>query len=132
MAHPHSRIELAVTGDCRGQWDGLRLQQVIRNLVSNAIKYGAPDTPVRVAVRGGEADVRLEVTNSGPPIDPSALREIFDPLNRGVAGRDRDDPGSLGLGLFIVHEIARAHGGGVEVHCEGGETTFAVRLSRGG
>jgi signal transduction histidine kinase len=132
VAHPHSRIELAVTGDCRGQWDGLRLQQVIRNLVSNAIKYGAPDTPVRVAVRGGEADVRLEVTNSGPPIDPSALREIFDPLNRGVAGRDRDDPGSLGLGLFIVHEIARAHGGGVEVHCEGGETTFAVRLSRGG
>lgn len=129
-AHPHRRIELAVTGDCRGRWDGLRLQQSLRNLVSNAIKYGAPDAPVRVALRGEEADIRLEVTNSGPPIDPSALSDIFDPLKRGVARGDRDDRGSLGLGLFIVREIARAHGGEVEVRSGGGETTFAVRLPR--
>lgn len=130
-AHPRRKIELTVTGDCRGQWDGVRLQQVLRNLVSNAIKYGAPDTPVHVAVRGGEKDVCLEVTNSGPPFDASVLSEMFDPLKRGAARRDRDDQGSLGLGLFIVHEIARAHGGEVEVHCDGGKTTFAVRLGRG-
>lgn len=129
-AHPHRQIELAVTGDCRGRWDGLRLQQALRNLVSNAIKYGAPDSPVRVALRGEGADVRLEVTNSGPPIDPSALSGIFDPLKRGVARGDRTDRGSLGLGLFIVREIARAHGGEVEVRCEGSEITFAVRLPR--
>jgi signal transduction histidine kinase len=129
-AHPHRRIELTVTGDCRGQWDGLKLQQSLRNLVSNAIQYGAPDTPVRVALRGEEAEIRLEVTNSGPPIDPSALSEIFDPLKRGVAPRDQDDRVSLGLGLFIVRQIARAHGGGVEVRSDGGETTFAVRLPR--
>jgi signal transduction histidine kinase len=129
-AHPHRGIELTVTSDCRGQWDGLRLQQLLRNLVSNAIKYGAPDTPVRVALRGEEADILLEVTNSGPPIAPSTLSEIFDPLKRGVARVDRDDRGSLGLGLFIVREIARAHGGEVEVRSGGGETTFAVRLPR--
>jgi signal transduction histidine kinase len=129
-AHPHRRIELAVTGDCRGRWDGPRLQQSLRNLVSNAFKYGAPDTPVRVALRGEEGEIRLEVTNSGPPIDPSALSKIFDPLTRGVSRGDRDDRGSLGLGLFIVREIAEAHGGQVQVHSDGGETTFAVRLPR--
>lgn len=129
-AHPHRQIDLAVTGDCHGQWDGLRLQQSLRNLVSNAIKYGAPDTPVRVALRGEEADIRLEVTNSGPPIDPSTLSEIFDPLKRGVARGDWDDRNSLGLGLFIVREVAQAHGGEVKVRSDRGETTFSVRLPR--
>lgn len=129
-AHPHRRIELTVTGDCRGQWDGLRSQQLLRNLVSNAIKYGAPDTPVRVALRGKEAEIHLNVTNSGAPIDPSVLSEIFDPLKRGVALGDWADCNSLGLGLFIVREIVRAHDGKVEVCCDGGETTFAVRMPR--
>lgn len=129
-AHPHRRIELTATGDCRGQWDSRRVQQALRNLVSNAVTYGAPDTSVRVTLRGEEADILLEVTNSGPPIAPAALSEIFDPLKRGVARVDRDDRGSLGLGLFIVREIARAHGGEAEVRSDGGETTFAVRLPR--
>jgi signal transduction histidine kinase len=79
-AHPDRQIELAATGDNCGRWDGARLQQLLRNLVSNAIRYGPPDTPVRVALRGGEADVRLEVTNRGPTIEPSDLSQIFDPL----------------------------------------------------
>jgi signal transduction histidine kinase len=129
-AHPSQQIELVATGDTRGRWDGARLQQLLRNLVSNAIKYGSPNTPVRVALRGEEADVRLEVTNSGPPIDPSALNGIFDPLTRGSAPTDsqyvRD---GLGLGLFIVREIATAHGGAVEARSDG-ETTLALRLPR--
>lgn len=130
-AHLNQRIELAATGDNRGRWDGARLQQLLRNLVSNAIKYGAPNTPVRVALRGEEADVRLEVTNSGPAIDASALSQIFDPLKRGAAqGDSHDARGGLGLGLFIVREIAGAHGGEVEARSEGGETTFVVRLPR--
>jgi signal transduction histidine kinase len=129
-AHPHRQIDLAVTGDCRGQWDGPRFQQSLRNLVSNAIQYGAPETPLRVALRGEEADVRLEVTNTGPPVEPSALKEIFDPLKRAVARGDRDDRRSLGLGLFIVRAIAMAHGGDVEVVSEGGKTTFSMRIPR--
>jgi len=129
-AHPNRRIELAATGDTRGRWDGARLQQLLRNLVSNAIMYGTPNTPVRVALRGEEADVRLEVTNRGPTIDPSALSQIFDPLKRGSApGDSHDARGGLGLGLFIVREIAGAHGGAVEVRSDG-ETTLAVRLPR--
>lgn len=130
-AHPNRRIELAATGDTRGRWDGSRLQQLLRNLVSNAIKFGLPDTPIRVALRGEEADVRLEVTNSGPPIDPSTLSQIFDPLQRGLArGETEEAPEGLGLGLFIVREIAEAHGGEVEVGSDAGTTTFSVRLPR--
>jgi signal transduction histidine kinase len=130
-AHPDRRIELAATGDNRGRWDGARLQQLLRNLVSNAIRYGSPNAPVRVALRGEEADVRLEVTNSGPTIDASALGQIFDPLKRGSAqGDSHDARGGLGLGLFIVREITRAHGGEVEVRSDGGETSFVVRLPR--
>jgi signal transduction histidine kinase len=106
------------------------LQQSLRNLVSNAIKYGAPDTPLRVTLRGEPTGVRLEVTNSGPSIEPSALNEIFDPLKQGAARPEQDDRSSLGLGLFIVRAIALAHGGDVEVHSGGGETTFALRLPR--
>lgn len=124
-AHPNRRIELSVAGDCRGRWDGLRVRQALRNLVSNAVKYGTPDAPVRVALCREAADVRVEVTNSGPPIDPSVVGDIFDPLKRGVAREDRE---SLGLGLFIVREIAHAHGGEARVRCDGSETTFALRL----
>ena len=128
---PDRRIELAATGHTLGQWDGARLQQLLRNLVSNALKYAFPDTPVRVALRGEEAEVRLEVTNRGPTIESSTLRRIFDPLQRGRAENDGpDDGGGLGLGLFIVREIAGAHGGEVEARSEGGETTFAVLLPR--
>ena len=130
-AHPNQRIELDATGDNRGQWDGSRLQQLLRNLVSNALQYGAPNTPVRVALCGDEAGVRLEVANIGPAIEPPAVSEIFDPLKRGAAQGDRQDArGGLGLGLFIVDEIAKAHGGEVKVRSAAGETTFAVHLPR--
>jgi signal transduction histidine kinase len=130
-AYPGRRIELAVTGDTRGRWDGARLHQVLRNLVSNGIKYGFPDTPVRVALRGRLADVCLEVTNSGPAIDPTVQSQIFDPLKRGPSkGNSHDGGNGLGLGLFIVREIARAHGGEADVHCERGGTIFTVCLPR--
>ena len=114
-------------GDTRGLWDALRLQQMLRNLVSNAIKYGAPDAPIRVVLTGEEADVRIEVVNSGPAIRRSALGEIFNPLERGLAQRHDTDNG-LGLGLYIVREVARAHGGEVDVRSDEAETVFAVRL----
>lgn len=130
-AFPNRRIELAVAGDTCGQWDRARMKQVLRNLVSNAIKYGSPDTPVRVALLGEVPEVRLEVANSGASIDPSVRAQLFQPLKRGLAHPDIDDtPEGVGLGLFIVREIADAHGGGVEVRSEGGETIFIVRLPR--
>ena len=130
-AHPGRRLELQVIGDTLGLWDGPRLRQLLRNLVSNAIKYGAPDAPVSVVLTGEEADVRLEVINSGPAIERSALDQIFDPLRRGPSQPESHhiDEG-LGLGLYIVREVARAHGGEVYVHSDKEETVFTVRLPR--
>jgi signal transduction histidine kinase len=80
---------------------------------------------------GAEADVRLEVTNRGPAIEPSALAQIFDPLKRGSdLGGSRNADDGLGLGLYIVREVTRAHGGQVGVSSDGGETVFTVRLPR--
>jgi signal transduction histidine kinase len=129
-AHPHRRIELTVSGDVRGRWDGCRMQQLLRNLVLNALGHGAPNAPVRVALRGAEAEVTLEVINTGPPIDAAVQRQMFDPLRRAVAQGKKDRRGGLGLGLFIVREIAKGHGGEVGVRSEGGETAFVVRLPR--
>ena len=131
--HPDRRIEFAVTGDAVGHADGGRLKQVLRNLVSNAIVHGSPDTPVRVALVGEEPEIRLNVTNEGPTIDPSFQRELFDPLRRGVAQTSRHEYNDgLGLGLFIVRELVLAHGGRVEVRSDSteGETTFTVILPR--
>lgn len=133
VVHPDRRIEFAVTGDAVGHYDGGRLKQVLRNLVSNAIVHGSPDTPVRVALVGEEPEIRLKVTNEGPAIDPSFQSQLFDPLTRGLAqtsSREYND--GLGLGLFIVRELVLAHGGRVEMRSDSteGETTFTVILPR--
>lgn len=131
-AHPNRDIRLETAGDNLGRWDRARLQQLLRNLVSNAIKYGAASAPVHVSLRGEENEVRLEVTNRGATIDRSSLGQIFDPLKRACAGESRESPEGLGLGLFIVREIVAAHGGEVEVLSEEEETTFVVHLPRSG
>lgn len=109
-AYPGRQITFASSGDTRGLWDGFRVRQIVRNLVSNAIAYGSRDAPVEVTLRGDASEARLDVSNRG---HMEELHTIFEPLNRG-AGRARNKaPEGLGLGLFIVREIARAHGGDV-------------------
>lgn len=130
-AHPGRRLDLEVVGDAHGCWDGPRLKRVIRNLVANAIKYGAPDSLIRTVIRGGATDLRFEVINSGPTIEQSDLDQIFDPFKRCfTAGQDNASDTSLGLGLFIVREVARAHGGEVNVRSAEGVTVFEVLLPR--
>jgi PAS domain S-box-containing protein len=128
-AHPDRTIEFTVQGDTRGRWDPTRVTQVIGNLLANAINYGDPDAPVAVSVAGGEAEVILEVHNHGPPIPEDLRQTIFEPFRRG--GRRRTGAEGLGLGLFIVDQIVRAHGGTVEVRSSKAEgTTFSVRWPR--
>ena len=130
-AHPNRQLHLAVTGDTQGMWDGRRLQQVLGNLVLNAIKYGAADTPVHVVINGEDSDMRFEVRNTGPAIAQSILDRIFDPLMRAPEHAHRSpNDGSLGLGLYIAHEIVRAHHGKIEARSKNTETVFAVRLPR--
>jgi signal transduction histidine kinase len=126
-ANPDARLELTAVGDCQGSWDGKRMQQLLRNLVVNAIRHGAPDGTVGVSVVAQETDVRIEVSNCGPAIDSEALEHLFEPLRRGKSdGRQA----GLGLGLYIVREIAKSHGGTAEARSDDRETVFTVRLPR--
>jgi signal transduction histidine kinase len=128
-ANPDRRIDLEVQGDTCGSWDGKRLQQLLGNLVRNAIKYGTPSALVHVGLHGDAAGVVLEVRNSGPVIEQSDLDQIFDALKRGSDHENRcDTDGSLGLGLYIAREIAKGHGGSIEARSDETETVFAVRL----
>lgn len=128
-AHPDRRIMLDAPVSLWGIWDGRRLQQVLGNLVVNAIRYGAHDMPVRVVMTGDETEVRFEVRNTGAAIEPSLLQRIFDPLQRGPETGAALD-GSLGLGLYISREIAAAHGGTIKVRSDEQETVFTVSLPR--
>jgi len=127
-AHPDHPVELEVRRDCRGMWDGRRVEQLLMNLVTNAMKYGTPRALVRVILSGDEKDVRIDVINSGPAIDPAILARIFEPLNRGAQPASAD--GGLGLGLYIAQEIAKGHGGEITARSAASETIFTARLPR--
>lgn len=128
VAHPRSQLELQVVGDCQGSWDGRRIQQLLANLITNAIRHGVQEAPVRVKLVGATTDVRIEVNNSGSVTDEETLGRLFDPLWRGPA---KELPPGLGLGLYIVREIAEGHGGTAEVRSDHRETVFTVLLPRG-
>jgi signal transduction histidine kinase len=132
-ANPGREVRLVTAGDGEGSWDADRLEQVVSNLVSNALQYGPQDQAVDVASQGTEGEWTLYVHNLGEPIPPEVLPRIFDPFTRGRERAAQETPrGNLGLGLFIVHELVMAHRGKVEVDSRAGEgTRFIVRLPRG-
>ncbi len=128
LAFPEWKIESEVLGDPRGTWDPDRLLQVVSNLIGNAGQHGAGAT-IRVTVDGRRSEeVTLEVHNKGA-IPEALVPRLFDPF-RGTMHR-RDQSRGLGLGLFIVKQIVRAHRGSVSVSSsEETGTTFTVRLPR--
>ncbi|PRY05084.1 sensor histidine kinase [Paraburkholderia sp. BL25I1N1] len=130
-AHAGRKVELETAGDTRATCDSRRIQQMLGNLVGNAFKYGEPSAAVKVLVAGNGEDVSIEVVNQGQAIPPSALHRIFEPLERGPGaegGPSAQD--SLGLGLYIAQEIARAHRGDISARSDEAETVFTVRLPR--
>ena len=121
-AHPQRAIEFEATGDLSGEWDTARLDQVFANLIDNAIQHGA-DT-IRVCLRDEGAEVVMTVGSGGAPIPEELLGGIFEPFH----GRARSRSEGLGLWLYIVSEIVRAHGGAIAVRSSEGEgTTFTAR-----
>jgi signal transduction histidine kinase len=130
-AHPGSKIVFDADGDTSGCWDPARLAQIVQNLVINAIQHGDATRGIRVHVNGQDPDtVSLTVSNHGRPIPPELLPHLFEPFRR-LAASEETERASLGLGLFIVSEIARAHGGAVTVHSTEGEgTRFTVTVPR--
>ena len=126
--HPRRIIELSCEGDLDGIWDVDRLGQMVRNLVSSAVAHGDTSSPVtiRITARGG--DVELAVRNVGRPVQTDALDGMFDPLRRLA---NPATPSGVSLGLFVVHEIVRAHGGTMQVTSTAQDgTCFCVVLPR--
>ena len=110
-------------GACDADMD--RMAQLVGNLVSNAMVYGARDSDVTVTTLIDAGGCAVSVHNRGREIPVDLRKSLFQPMVRGT--KDHSDR-SIGLGLYIVGEIARAHGGSVDVSSsEAGGTTFAVR-----
>jgi signal transduction histidine kinase len=131
VANPGRRIELQVSGDVSGVWDINRLNQLLGNLVVNALKYGASSSPVKIVLNGLAGQVIFSVHNLGPKIEQTALAQIFEPLKRGLEHPPvTDSDGSMGLGLYIAREIAIAHHGDISAESDENETVFMVRLPR--
>ena len=126
FAHPERTVRIDAAGDLWGDWDASRMEQVISNLVSNALQHGPEDGEVKVTVRGEPSVVVFSTHNGGPPIPREVLPHVFEPGRRGDA-----QPGGLGLGLFIVQQIVLAHGGSIEAHSSAAQgTTFTAVLPR--
>ncbi|HYO68791.1 MAG TPA: PAS domain-containing protein, partial [Archangium sp.] len=126
-AHPERELLVASDGDGRGEWDGDRLSQLVTNLVTNAVKYSPAGTPIMVMTMGEGQEVTLEVHNEGPPIPADVLPGLFQPLQRGE-GSGATAERSVGLGLYIVDQVGRAHRGSLAVSSSQAEgTSFTVR-----
>jgi PAS domain S-box-containing protein len=123
------QVRVTGAGDPAVVWDAARISQALSNLVVNAIEHGAPDRPVTVEWVAGADAVSLRVHNWGPPIPAAVLAQLFEPFRPGARAGARAS--GVGLGLYIVNEIARAHGGTLEVRSDDVEgTVFTLRLPR--
>jgi len=128
-AAPGRVIKMECAGDCVGQWDAERIAQVASNLIGNALKHGEAATPVRVLLNGRDGqEVVLAVSNAGTI--PAELRDhLFDPFRGAQRPAGRTE--GLGLGLYIVYQIVRAHEGTVDVTTGQDDlTVFRVALPR--
>jgi signal transduction histidine kinase len=124
-ARSRTPILLHSEGSVVGRWDKTRLEQVITNLLGNALKFGG-GKPIELTVAVEEGTALLTVQDHGIGIAPDKLPRIFGRFERGVSSREY---GGLGLGLYIVHEIVAALGGAVLVDSTPGiGTRFTVSL----
>jgi PAS domain S-box-containing protein len=123
-----SKLRLEADEAVVGRWDRLRLDQVISNLLSNALKYGR-GFPVTVSVKSGQGGAHLIVSDGGIGIPPDQLARIFGRYERAVSTRHY---GGMGLGLYIAQQIVEAHGGTIAAQSRPGEgAVFTAVLPRG-
>ncbi|WP_437784390.1 ATP-binding protein [Sorangium sp. So ce1097] len=129
LAASGSRITVSADDDAAGNWDRMRLEQVVDNLVSNALKYGQ-GKPIRVAVTSTSSTATLTIADHGIGIAPEHIGRIFGRFERAVSSRNY---GGLGMGLYITRQVVEALDGSIEVSSVLGEgTTFRVTLPLAG
>jgi signal transduction histidine kinase len=125
VAQARCQLQVDLEPRVMGRWDRFRLEQVMGNLLSNALRYGA-GSPVEVGVSTSRNRARLSVRDYGIGIPPEDQARIFDRFERAVSSRNY---GGLGLGLWISRQVVEAHGGVIRVESEPGNgATFIVEL----
>jgi PAS domain S-box-containing protein len=132
LAYPEREIRWSPprNGGSGCAWDPDRMAQVVSNLVGNAIQHSETSTPVTVRLTLYNDEVTLSVHNEGTPIPPDLVSQIFEPYRRETVRSERSK--GLGLGLFITHQVVRAHGGRIDVRSTADDgTTFIVTLPCG-
>jgi signal transduction histidine kinase len=113
-----------------GYWDAARLEQVVTNLIDNAIKYSPPGNPIEVGLIGRSTSVLLLVRDRGIGIPKEQIAKLFQAFYRVDSPPHQCVPG-LGLGLHIAQEIVRLHGGSIGVDSRPGQgSLFSVELPR--
>lgn len=133
-ANPDAILHFESSGDLSGQFDPARFQQVLSNLLNNALKYGKSGSPVILSARNEAELITVQVKNFGNTIPSESLEIIFNPLIQLSSNQSDPNPrltDSIGLGLFIAREIVKGHNGTVEVKSSDKDgTVFTVMLPR--
>jgi PAS domain S-box-containing protein len=126
-ARAGSPVHLRARAPIHGRWDRSRLEQVVTNLLTNAVKFGA-GRPIELSVEARGARARLTIKDHGIGIAPEEVERIFQRYEQAHPSRTY---GGLGLGLYIVRQIVEAHGGTIRVVSQpGAGSTFTVDLPR--
>lgn len=129
VVHPERRIDLRFDLDAPVRCDPARVAQLLSNLLANALTHGPADEAVRVEASSADGGFELRVVNSGEPIPEAARPQLFQPF---VRGDQHSSAQGLGLGLYISAEIAKAHGGTLEVRSDAEETCFTLIMPANG
>jgi signal transduction histidine kinase len=125
------RLCIAVTGTPIARLDAARIQLLLKNLVSNALRYStAADGPVDLSIHGSDGTVEFRVRDYGPGIPASQRAHIGEPFYRSDASRARET-GGTGLGLFLACQVARAHGGDLQLEDTARGALFVIRIASG-
>ncbi|MCJ8521871.1 sigma-B regulation protein RsbU (phosphoserine phosphatase) [Pseudorhizobium tarimense] len=128
-AHPGRDIQSSLQIEGPVPCDGGRIAQLVSNLLGNALTHGAPDRPVKVTATTDFNEVVITVANEGEPIPDHVKDHLFEPFFRATSSGEKQ---GLGLGLFISYEIARSHGGNLQVRSDQKETQFCFTMPIGG
>lgn len=131
-AHQEGRLKVLIEGDFDGRWPVEGLHRAVENLSANAVKYGAPYSPITVSLSSNQKlnTVTLSVHNEGRPIPIEEQKELFDPFHR-TTGASKYGKKGWGLGLTVVRGVAEALNGRVEVQSTAEQgTTFSLIFSR--
>jgi signal transduction histidine kinase len=129
LTYPGREVETKFSLSSPVNVDSKRLAQLFSNLLGNAMRHGDAAAPIVVEMRSDTTEFCLSVANSGKQIPDNVMKKLFRPFSRGGSGPNKD---GLGLGLFISSQIARAHGGEINVHSTPAVTRFTFTMPVGG